>query len=318
MTVGSIVVSSARLVTPVPRRRAAPAWIEARPGDLALVGPGGDIRQVSETIRTDRGPDGVLRVTLQRPDVRNAMSREMVEALFVALREAERTPGTRLLVLRGAGGHFCSGGDIQDMARARAAERSDDPVEGDPVRTLNALFGRIALAYAQTSLPVVAVVEGAVMGGGFGLACTADLVIASTTVDFRLPETSLGVVPAQVAPFLIDRLGYATAKRLALTGARLDAQAAARVGLVDEVADPDALDATVAAAIDRILACAPGATTATKHLFQQLHARGPVDHGAIDEAAAVFAEAARGPEAADGMAAFLAKEQPPWVPGRAD
>ena len=259
-------------------------------------------------VRTD-GP--VHHITLARPASRNAMSRQMVAELLDALANAQ-DQDARVIVLRGAGGHFCAGGDIKDMAAARGGDASHAGGHGDPIAELNATFGRLALAYARTQVPVVAVVEGAVMGGGFGLACTADVVIASTTAQFRLPETSLGVVPAQIAPFLVERLGYSEAKRLAVTGARLDAAGAREVGLVHEVVEPGELDARVGATVRQILACAPGAVAATKALLHGLHPG--VTEEAIDRAATVFAIAARGDEAAEGMGAFLAKRKPSWAP----
>jgi len=250
---------------------------------------------------------GVLTVTLARPEVRNAMSRAMVGELLDALRAAEANDRVRAIVLRGEGGHFCAGGDIKDMAKARMAPSGDT----DPVAELNALFGRIALAWARTPLPTVAILEGAVMGGGFGVACTVDVAIATTTADFRLPETSLGVVPAQIAPFLIERLGYSQAKRLAVTGARLDAEAALGVGLVHQVCAPEEVDDALRETLRQILRCAPKATAATKRLLGSLYQG--VTEAQIDHAARVFSEAARGDEAAEGMQAFMAKRPPAWA-----
>lgn len=257
---------------------------------------------------------GVQTVTLARPEARNAMSRAMIEELLAALREAEASDDVRVLVLRGEGGHFCAGGDIKDMAKARMApaELSGAQVDADPVAALNGMFGRIALAWARTPLPTVAVLEGAVMGGGFGVACTADVAIATTTADFRLPETSLGVIPAQIAPFLIERLGYSEAKRLAVTGARLDADAALKVGLVHHVCEPDALEDVLGATLRQILRCAPRATAETKRLLHTLYEG--VTEAQIDHAARAFSEAARGDEAAEGMSAFIAKRKPSWAP----
>ena len=263
---------------------------------------------MAEHIRTAL-EGGVLTITLDRPEARNAMSRAMVEELIAALREAEANAEVRVLVLRGAGGHFCAGGDIKDMAKARMAPSEGD---ADPVADLNAMFGRIALAYARTPLPTVAVLEGAVMGGGFGLACTADVAIASTTADFRLPETSLGVIPAQIAPFLIERLGYSEAKRLAVTGARLKANDAKSVGLVHQVCEPDGIDDALAATLRQILTCAPKATAETKRLMHALYEG--VTEAQIEHAAKMFSEAARGDEAAEGMQAFIAKQKPSWAP----
>ncbi len=238
------------------------------------------------------------------------MNRAMVGELRAALGRAENEEAVRVLVLRGAGGHFCAGGDVSEMAQARAATKE---AEADPIAELSAEFGRIALAFSRTNLPVIAIVEGAVMGGGFGIACTADVVIASTTARFRLPETSLGVVPAQIAPFLVERLGYSEAKRLAVTGARLDAAAAKATGLVHEVVEPDALDVCLDRVLGEILASGPEAIAATKALLGRLHS--PVADADIQHAAAVFAKAARSDEAMEGMTAFVQKRKPRWARG---
>ncbi len=206
----------------------------------------------------------VLEITLNRPDVRNAMSLAMVEELRQALAQAEASVGsahaTRVVVLRGAGGHFCAGGDLKDMAmaRMRAAEvpTGTGPVH-DPVAEVNAAFGRMCAAYAASPLAVVAVLEGTVMGGGFGLACVADVAIATETASLRLPETALGVVPAQIAPFLVERLGYSQAKRLAVTGGKLDAAQALAIGLVHQQVATADVDAALQAVLADILACAP-------------------------------------------------------------
>ena len=149
---------------------------------------------------------GVLHVTLNRPEVRNAMSLAMVDELLQALRAAEADPGVRVLVLRGAGGHFCAGADLKDLAAARLRLAQAAPGE-DPVAEVNARFGQLCLAYARSPLAIVALLEGTVMGGGLGLACVADVALADAGASFRLPETALGVVPAQIAPFLIERIG---------------------------------------------------------------------------------------------------------------
>lgn len=261
----------------------------------------------------------VLEITLNRPDVRNAMSLAMVEELRQALAQAESTIGspgaTRVVVLRGAGGHFCAGGDLKDMAMARMrameAPTGTDPIQ-DPVAEVNAAFGRMCAAYAASPLAVVAMLEGTVMGGGLGLACVADVAIATETASFRLPETSLGVVPAQIAPFLVERLGYSQAKRLAVTGGRLDAAQALRIGLVHQQVTTAEVDAALQAVLADILACAPGALAASKALMAK--ARWSAPAALVDEAAALFSRAAQGPEGQEGTGAFLQKRKPHWVP----
>jgi isohexenylglutaconyl-CoA hydratase len=167
------------------------------------------------------------------------------------------------------------------------------------------------VAYAKTPLALVMVLEGSVMGGGIGLACVADVALACETAVFRLPETALGVVPAQIAPFLLERLGYSQAKRLAVTGGRLGAADALAIGLVHAVHAPDQIDAALSAVLADILACAPGAVAATKVLMAR--ARLTPAPNLVQEAAVIFSRAAQGPEGLEGATAFLQKRKPTWA-----
>jgi isohexenylglutaconyl-CoA hydratase len=255
---------------------------------------------------TRDGP--VLHLTLNRPQVRNAMSLAMVREMSDALHSAEGDGNTRVIVLRGADGNFSAGADIKDMAAARA-RLAEDP---GALAKVNSAFGELCGAFSDSGLAIVAVVEGAVMGGGFGLCCVADVVIASGSTMFGLPETSLGVLPAQIAPFLVERLGYSEAKRLAVTGGRLNAQQALAIRLVHEVHEKAGLDAAVARTVGEILACAPGALAATKTLVRK--ARWSKPSVLVQEAAQAFSHAAIGAEGIEGMGAFLQKRKPRWSP----
>lgn len=257
----------------------------------------------------------VLHITLNRPEVRNAMSLQMVAELQQALQAAEATAGSegavRVVVLRGSGGHFCAGADLKDMAGARMRSMQREAGAPDPIAEVNAAFGRLCVAYAQTPLAVVAVLEGTVMGGGFGLACVADVALADECASFRLPETSLGVVPAQIAPFLVERLGYSQAKRLAVTCGRLDAAAAHSMGLVHELCSAYELPEALARVLAEIQACAPGALASTKALMQQARFSPAAD--LVEHAAAVFAHSAQSAEGLEGMTAFIQKRKPTWA-----
>jgi isohexenylglutaconyl-CoA hydratase len=258
----------------------------------------------------------VLEITLNKPESRNAMSLTMVAELVQALADAHASIGgpdaVRVVVVRGAGGHFCAGADLKDMAAARMRAMQGTTDGADPIAQVNAQFGQMCAAFANSALAIVVVLEGTVMGGGLGLACVADVAIASETASFRLPETALGVVPAQIAPFLVERLGYSQAKRFAVTGGRLDAAAALRIGLVhQQVASAD-LQSGLDAVLADILTCAPGALAATKALMAK--ARLQDTASLVREAAAVFSSAAQGPEGTEGMGAFLQKRKPSWVP----
>ena len=257
-----------------------------------------------------RADGGVLHVTLNRPATRNAMSLQMVDELRDVLARAEAAGDVRAIVLRGAGGHFCAGADLQDMAQARQRELAGD---SHAIAAVNARFGALCGAFARTGIATVAVLEGTVMGGGLGLACVVDVALAGQGAQLRLPETSLGIVPAQIAAFLVERVGASQARRLAVTGGRLDGAQALAIGLVHEVhEDGAALDAALAATLAQTLRCAPGAIAATKALMARALHTPAAD--LVDDAAQLFAGAARGPEGVEGMAAFLQKRSPSWAP----
>ena len=187
-----------------------------------------------------RQEGSVLHVTFNRPKVRNAMSFAMVEELIAVFDAIADTADIRIVVLRGAGGHFCAGGDIKDMAMARAAEVPGEPGgPDDPMVLGNRRFGTMMSIIETAPQAVVAVIEGAVMGGGFGLACVADVSLAKADAQFRLPETSLGIPPAQIAAFIVRRVGLTQARRLAVTGGRLDGHRARALGIVHEVYEDD-------------------------------------------------------------------------------
>jgi len=261
---------------------------------------------------------GVCTLTLNRPEVRNAMSLAMVSELLAALKSAEQDASVRAVVLRGNGGHFCAGGDISDMAQARMKlaqmQATPGPLEGlNPVAETNAAFGRLCLAYARSPLPIVTVLEGTVMGGGFGLACVSDISLALDTVSFRLPETSLGIIPAQIAPFLVERLGYAEAKRLAVTGAKVHAAEALTLRLVHEVHNnADELEGALQRTLASILACGPKAIATTKSLLARARLTPPEQ--LVEEAAQLFAQAVLSDEGQEGTGAFMQKRKPKWVP----
>ena len=248
---------------------------------------------------------GVLHVTLNRPDSRNAMSLAMVGELRAVLDSVHADLSVRAIVLRGAGGHFCAGGDIKDMAGARAAGAA-------AYRELNRAFGAMLEQAQHAPQVLVAVLEGAVLGGGFGLACVSDIAIAAQTAKFGLPETTLGILPAQIAPFVVKRIGLTQARRLALTAARCNGSEAARLGLVHFCeADSAAIEARLSEVLGQIRLCAPQANAATKALLlaTEQQALGAL----LDRAAEQFAAAVTGAEGVEGTLAFMQKRAPTWA-----
>jgi isohexenylglutaconyl-CoA hydratase len=255
---------------------------------------------------------GVIYATINRPEARNAMSLVMVRELGDLFTQIEDDREIRAVVLRGQGGHFCAGGDVKDMAMARGADVGPDGK--DPIAVVNAQFGVLVDRVNRAPQVTIAVLEGSVFGGGFGLACVADVALALTTASFGLPETGLGLPPAQIAPFLVQRLGLSQARRLSVTGARFDGTEAARLGVVHEAhADVASLDAALTRVLGEVTRCAPSAIAVTKRILADSYRQNGVSPALIDEAAGLFAAAARGAEGQEGTMAFIEKRLPAWA-----
>lgn len=252
---------------------------------------------------------GVLHVTLNRPEARNAMTREMVvaiRALFTAIRDDR---SVRVVVLRGAGGHFCAGGDLKEMLASGL--KPPAPGEVDRVAANSRDFGETMRIVGSAPQVVIAICEGAVLGGGFGLACVSDIAFAKHDAKFGLPETTRGLPPAQIAPFVVERIGLTQARKLCLSGAQFDGVEALRLGLVHEgFADEAELAAKLDATLRQVLNCAPEANAMTKALILGVSRRELAE--VLDDAAARFAQAVRSTEAAEGIAAFVGKRKPNW------
>ncbi len=259
-----------------------------------------------ETLIVDRdGP--VLKVTLNRPEARNALSPAMVRELGETFALARDDAEVRVVALMGAGGNFCAGGDLKGM-------ETTDAARGAAMETTAASNRRfVALLELADTLPkaVICLAEGACMGGGVGLLAVADWVIAVRGAQIGTPEVTVGIVPAQITPFVVARIGTAHARRLAALGLRLDADEAHRIGLVHELADTHAdLIEKGTAAINQCLRCAPGAVAETKALVRQSQA-GPLGP-TLDGASRMFAAALAG-DAREGIRAFVEKRKPAWT-----
>jgi isohexenylglutaconyl-CoA hydratase len=267
------------------------------------------IRLPETTTLLLRIDDGVLYVTLNRPERRNALSPAMLEELLSTFAALGNHRELRAIVLRGAAHTFCAGADVKEM-RDRM---SDDPKERKrTIARANRRLGDLLLAVEAAASPLITVIEGNVLGGGIGLVCASDVALAVADARFGLPETGLGLVPAQIAPFVVQRIGITHARRLMLTGARMNAREAERLGLVHFVYDDvAALDAAVSGVLTDIRRCAPGANAHTKRLLFSILDREL--SGSLDLAAQVFAEASIGDEAREGTLAFLEKRPPRWA-----
>ena len=265
--------------------------------------------QVDESIQLEQ-QGSILTLWLNRPESRNAMSLNMVNAIQQVFAHIADDVSIRAVILRGKGGHFCAGGDIKDMAALRVEAANVGSLQ--PYVDFNRRFGAMIEQVDQAPQTVVAILEGAVLGGGFGLACVSDIALADHQAQFGLPETSLGLLPAQIAPFVVQRIGLTQTRRLALTAARFNGLEAHRLGLVHFVEhDPQALAERLDAVLVDVLRCAPGANAVTKALLLASTEQplGPL----LDQAAEWFSTAVTGAEGIEGTLAFVQKRKPNWV-----
>jgi len=252
-----------------------------------------------------------LVLTIDDEARQNALSSDMVAEIERAL---DAVPaGLGALVVEGANGVFSAGADLRSLSEALATPPA--PGEADPLERLSAVGGRFFARFAALPYVTIALVDGAAIGGGMGLACASDIAVATARAHFALAETSLGFPPAQIAPYLVARLGERLTRRLALTGARVDGREALVLGLADFYCDGECEAAEkvtkLVAAVER---CAPGANAETKRLLGLCRRLAPEAY--IETAAQSFAAALRGDEGREGLAAFGEKRAPSWARGR--
>lgn len=260
----------------------------------------------SDSLLIDQDARGVVRLTLNRPQVHNALDEELIAALTGTFNSLGQDPAVRVVVLGATGRTFCAGADIAWMQRA--AQRTQSENIEDAQR-----FGAMMHAASSCAKPVIARVHGAAYGGGVGLTCAADIAIASPLARFAVTEARLGILPAVIGPYLINALGPRHARRLALTCTAVPALEALSLGLVHQVVPENELDTAVEACIAELLQGGPRAQAAIKDLFGTLPP-GPVTAETRQRTAFTLSRVRVGEEARGGFEAFMAKRRAPWVP----
>lgn len=251
----------------------------------------------------------IARLTLNRPERRNALTHAMMLELEDAFGRVRDDGECRLLVLRGAGGHFCAGGDISAMADMPPA-----PAHGaaDPLLPAYRKLGDALLTLNQLPQATVAIVEGSAVGGGFGMACCSDVVLLHESARFGMPEPKAGFIPSQIIPFVVRRIGEGPARDLAVSARVIDAREAHRLGVGTHFcANTAELNRTLKTVTDDILRLEPQALATVKRLV--LLSAIADDKAVLDDAAESLVRLLRRPQAAEGMRHFMAKTSPPWV-----
>lgn len=265
-----------------------------------------DTEALSGTVQLDASPSGVAVVTINRPARKNAFDAEAIAALsqtFETLRDAD---GVRIAFLRGAGGAFSAGADLEWMRAA--ADWSESENRQDALA-----LAEMLLALRELPQFTVALVEGPAFGGGAGLVAACDYAVAAASAKFAFSEVKLGLVAATISPHVVDAIGPRRARSLFATGRIFDAAFAEKIGLVDEiVADPADLDDAMERLSAEIMACAPGAVAASKQLVDDV-AGLPLDEELLEHTARLIAERRASAEGQEGVRAFLDKRKPDWA-----
>ncbi|MBW8303875.1 MAG: enoyl-CoA hydratase/isomerase family protein [Brevundimonas sp.] len=250
--------------------------------------------------------DGVVFITINRPDKRNAFDGPTIAALYEAFETLQGADHVRVVFIRGAGGTFSAGADLGWMRDAVGWSEGDNRSDAMGLaKMLKALHDVPALT--------VALVEGAAMGGGAGIVAACDMAVAVKGTHFAFSEVKLGLIPATIAPYVVEAVGPRAARALFMTAHGFDADAAQQYGLVSQVlASADQIDGFVTALADSMKACAPGAVGEAKRLVNDVAGR-HIDHGLMEDTARRIAHARVSDEGQEGVRAYLDKRKPNWA-----
>jgi len=263
-------------------------------------------------LRVDRS---VLHLTLNDPKSGNALSAELADDLVRVLTALKDNTDIAVVVVRGAGKVFCAGGNLKGFAEKYHHDNADTQTLKREIAEANWQAGRdLFNGFNRLPQTVIMVVQGAAMGGGVGLACCNDVMITSKDCRFSTTETSLGLIPAQIASFVIQRVGFTQARRMMLTGVRFDGEEAQRLGIAHFCEDDaDAVNNRLEKVLASVRRCGPQANRMTKELLFHY-----MDHGlepTLEFAGGLFADCMLGDEAKEGVAAFIEKRKPEWATG---
>lgn len=248
---------------------------------------------------------GVARLTMNRPELRNAFNEEVINQICDTMGRLGNDPNVRVIVLTGAGKAFSAGADLNMMHRV--AEYSSAENKDDARRLAHMLS---SIYYAPK--PTIALVNGPAMGGGLGLIAACDIALGAEEAFFALTEVRVGLIPAVISPFVIQAIGARQAQRYFLTGERITAATAAEIGLLHKTAPGNGLEDALNEMIDNLLACGPAATREAKELIRAVAGRS-IDAGVMNDTAERIARLRASDEGKEGVTAFLEKRKPNWV-----
>ena len=247
---------------------------------------------------------GVATLMLDRAEKHNAFDDRMIVDLIQSLENIGKDKSIRVLVLHAAGKSFSAGADLDWMRRMADYDQEQNLTDAKQLAHLMYQLNRL-------NKPVIARVQGAAFGGGVGLLACCDIAIASSNAIFSLSEVRLGLIPSVISPYVIAAIGSRSARRYFLSGERFDATRALQIGLVHEVVEREALDASLEQCVDALLSSGPNAQVAAKELIHHMDGR-EIDEALIEETAQRIADIRASDEGREGLNAFLQKRKPDW------
>jgi methylglutaconyl-CoA hydratase len=246
----------------------------------------------------------VLRVALNRPDVRNAFDEDVIASLTKLAVSVADDRTVRAVVLSGSGKSFCSGADLAWMSKAIAYSHAENLRDAEDL-------ARMLEKLDTVPVPLIGRVHGAALGGGVGLVAVCDVVVAGTATVFGLSEVKLGILPAVISPYVVRKIGVGAARELFLTGSRFAAGRAREIGLVHEIVPEAELDTAVERRVRDVLSSGPRAIAAAKALIRDVVGESPKD--VIGLTTSTIAAHRVSPEGQEGIRAFLEKRKPKWA-----
>jgi len=242
-------------------------------------------------------------VTLNRPEVRNALNTDVIGELADWVDVVDRDAGVRVGVLAGAGSAFCAGADVEWMAKSLSFTADENIADAERLAGMLAALNRLRV-------PLIGRIHGAALGGGSGLAAICDVVIAADDAVFGFTEVKLGIVPAVIAPFVLAKIGRSAARELFLTGSRFGAARAQEIGIAHAVVPAGDLDAAIVDRVHEVLSGGPDAIATAKRLINEVWDMAPQDAARLT--ARAIAQRRVSPEGQEGLRAFLEKRHASW------
>jgi methylglutaconyl-CoA hydratase len=247
---------------------------------------------------------GVGRLTLDRPEAKNAMSQPLMRELRTAAKQLAENDAVRVIVLTGAGDIFSAGGDLKGMSQQAANSRAGRLADATE-------FATVLWELDRLPKPLIGRINGSAFGGGLGLISVCDIAIGLADATFRLSEVTLGLIPATISPFVVAKIGVPNSRRIMLNAHKLDGTAAERLGLLDVIVDTtEELDDAVEREVAAALQCAPGAVAKAKELIRFVSTHGADENLAYT--ATALADAWETAEIREGIDAFVSKRKPNW------